>query len=152
MCDGFVINTNGSNNNVKANIAKIIGTALDSKTVKYGASLLGIPPKNMYDALMLERHEINYYSIKEGNITEYKINSKAITRDYINWYFTYIIELALRIAFLNQIGCECKDELVESALNNINDWLILECNLSEKCKNPQNQMKQELKKIGISII
>lgn len=149
MCDGFVINTNGSNNNVKANIAKIIGTVLDSKTVKYGASLLGIPPKNMYDALMLERHEIDHYIIKEGSITEYKINSKAITRDYINWYFTYIIELALRIAFLNQIGCECKDELVESALNNINDWLILECNLSEKCKNPQNQMKQELKKIGL---
>ena len=109
MCDGFVINTSGSNNNVKANIAKIIRTALDSKIVKYGASLLGIPPKKMYDALMLERHEINYYSIKEGNITEYKINSKAITRDYINWYFTYIVELTLRIAFLNQIGCECKE-------------------------------------------
>ena len=31
-------------------------------------------------------------------------------------------------------------------------WLILECDLSEKCKNPQTQMKQELKKIGISII
>ena len=89
--------------------------------------------------------------LQGGSITEYEINSKAITGDYINWYFTYTVELALRIAFLNQIGCECKDELVESALNNINDWLILECDLSEKCKNPQNQMKQELKKIGISM-
>lgn len=41
ICDGFVINIFGSNNNVKANIAKVIGTALDSKMVKYGASLLG---------------------------------------------------------------------------------------------------------------
>ena len=97
---------------------------IHSKIVKYGASLLGIPPKKMYDALMLERHEINYYSIKEGNITEYKINSKAITRDYINWYFTYIVELTLRIAFLNQIGCECKEELVESVLTyGINVWV-----------------------------
>lgn len=49
-----------TNNNVKANIAKVIGTTLDSKIVKYGASLLGIPSQKMYDALMLERHEINH--------------------------------------------------------------------------------------------
>lgn len=43
ICDGFVINTSGPNNNVKANMAKVIGTTLNSKMVKYGASLLGIP-------------------------------------------------------------------------------------------------------------
>lgn len=151
ICDGFVINTSGPNNNIKANIAKVIGNALDSKTVKHGAELLGIPPKKMYDALMLERHEIDHYIMKEGSLTDYEVNSEAVTRDYINWYFTYIVELALRIAFLKQIGCECKGELVENALNDINDWLILECNLEEKCKNPINQMKQDFKKMGISM-
>lgn len=151
ICDGFVINTSGPNNNVKANIAKVIGTALDSKTVKYGAELLGIPSQKLYDALMLERHEIDHYIMKEGSLTDYEVNSDAVTRDYINWYFTYVVELALRIAFLKQIGCECKDELVEYALNDINDWLILECDLQERCKNPSNQMKQDFKKMGISM-
>lgn len=151
ICDGFVINTSGSNNNIKANIAKVIGTALDSKTVKHGAELLGIPPKKMYDALMLERHEIDHYIMKEGSLTDYEVKSVSVTKDYINWYFTYIVELALRIAFLKEIGCECKEELVEYALNDINDWLILECDLQEKCKNPINQMKQDYKKMGISM-
>lgn len=151
ICDGFVINTSGPNNNVKANIAKVIGTTLNSKMVKYGASLLGIPSQKMYDALMLERHEIDHYIMKEGSLTDYETNSEAVTKDYINWYFTYVVELALRIAFLKQIGCECKDELVEYALNDINDWLILECDLSEKCKNPCNKMKQDLKQMGVSM-
>ena len=151
ICDGFVINTSGPNNNVKANIAKVIGTALDSKTVKYGAELLGIPSKKLYDALMLERHEIDHYIMKEGSLTDYEVKSVSATKDYINWYFIYIVELALRIAFLKEIGCECKDELVEYALNDINDWLILECDLQEKCKNPINQMKQDFKKMGISM-
>ena len=151
ICDGFVINTSGPNKNVKANIAKVIGTALDSKTVKYGAELLGIPSQKLYDALMLERHEIDHYIMKAGSLTDYEVNSDAVTRDYINWYFTYVVELALRIAFLKQMGCECKDELVEYALNDINDWLILECDLPERCKNPNNQMKQDFKKMGISM-
>lgn len=151
ICDGFVINTSGSNNNVKANIAKVIGTTLDSSIVKYGASLLGIPSQKMYDALMLERHEIDHYIMKEGSLTDYEVNSDAVTRGYINWYFIYVVELALRTAFLKQIGCECRDELVEYALNDINDWLILECDLPEKCKNPSNQMKRDIKKMGISM-
>lgn len=151
ICDGFVINTSGPNNNIKANIAKVIGTALDSKTVKHGAELLGIPSNKLYDALMLERHEIDHYIMKEGSLTDYEVKSVSVTKDYINWYFTYIVELALRIAFLKEVGCECKEELVDYALNDINDWLILECDLREKCKNPINQMKQDYKEMGISI-
>lgn len=151
VCDGFVINTSGPNKNVKANIAKVIGTALDSKTVKYGAELLGIPSKKLYDALMLERHEIDHYIMKEGSLTDYEVKSVSVTKEYINWYFTYIVELALRISFLKEFGCECKDELVEYALNDINDWLILECELQQKCRNPINQMRQDFKKMGISM-
>lgn len=149
ICDGFVINIVGPNNNIKANIAKVIGTALDSKAVKYGASLLGIPAQKMYDALMLERHEIDHYVIKKGSLSDYEVNSETVPGDYINWYFTYIVELALRVIFLKQIECECKNELVDYALNDINDWIILECDLSEKCKNSRNQVEQEMKKIGV---
>ena len=48
---------------------------------------------------MLERHEIDHYIMKEGSLTDYEVNSDAVTRDHINWYFTYVVELALRIAF-----------------------------------------------------
>lgn len=151
ICDGFVINTSGPNNNVKANIAKVIGTALNSKMVKNGATLLGIPSQKMYDALMLERHEIDHYIMKEGSLTDYEMNSGAVTKDYINWYFTYVVELALRIAFLKQIGCECKDEFVENALNEINDWIILECDLPETCKNSCNKMRQTWKRMAMEM-
>ena len=149
ICDGFVINTSGPNNNVKANIAKVIGTTLDSKVVKYGATLLGIPSAKMYDALCLERHEIDHYIHKEGSLSDYALKSNS--KNFINWYFVYVVELALRIAFLKQIGCHCKEELVESTLDDINDWLILEGNLPEKCKNPINQMTQDLKNRGIIV-
>lgn len=149
ICDGFVINTKGPNKDVKANIAHVIGTTLDSGIVKYGASMLGIPSNKMYDVLAQERHEIDHYVIKEGSLTEYEMNSTTETRDYINWYFTYVIELALRIAFLKQVGCECESEMIEAALYDINDWLILECDLPEECKNPNNKMKQDLRRLGI---
>ena len=31
------------------------------------------------------------------------------------------------------------------AINEINDWIIYECDLSEECKNPANKMRQDLK-------
>ena len=68
ICDGFVINTKGPNKDVKANIAHVIGTTLDSGIVKYGASMLGIPSNKMYDVLAQERHEIDHYVIKEGSL------------------------------------------------------------------------------------
>lgn len=45
----------------------------------------------------------------------------------------------------------CSKEKLEFATNEINDWVILGCNMLEKCKNLKNIMKQELRELGIEM-
>lgn len=151
ICDGYIINMIGQTNNVEANIKNVLGKNLDVKLVKYGAELLGIPKGKIYNALALERNEIDHYIYKNGSLTDYVYNRNDEGADYVNWYFTYVIELALRIGFLSQIGYKCPKERMIYALNDINDWVILACGLSVSCANPCNKMKQDLKKMGMTI-
>ena len=150
ICDGYVINTSGPTNQVEANIKKVIGN-LDVKLVKYGAGLLGIPKGKLYDALKNERHEIDHYAFRENSVMDYVFSSQDKKGDYMNLYFTYIVELALRVCFLSQFGVTCSKEKLEFATNEINDWVIFWCNLPEKCKNPKNVLKQELRELGIEM-
>ena len=113
--------------------------------------LLGIPKSKMYNALTNERHEIDHYIMKDGSITEYETKATGKAQNYINLYFIYVIELALRIAFLKQIGYQCSDILKEYALNEIYDYLVLCCEFPCECKNDHNKFKQALKKSGIHI-
>lgn len=151
ICDGYIINMIGQTNNVEANIKNVLGKNLDVKLVKYGAELLGIPKGKIYKALALERNEIDHYIYKNGSLTDCVYNRNDKGADYVNWYFTYVIELALRIGFLNQIGYECPKERMIYALNDVNDWVILACELSVSCANPSNKVKQDLKRMGITI-
>ena len=151
ICDGYIINMIGQTNNVEANIKNVLGENLDVKLVKYGAELLGIPKGKIYKALALERNEIDHYIYKNGSLTDYVYNRNDKGADYVNWYFTYVIELALRIGFLNQIGYKCPKERMIYALSDINDWVILACELPVSCANPCNKSKQDLKKMGITI-
>ncbi|MDE6744668.1 MAG: hypothetical protein K2J95_12370, partial [Lachnospiraceae bacterium] len=61
---------------MEANIKNVLGENLDVKLVKYGAGLLGIPKSKLYDALALERNEIDHYTYKSGSITDYVFNGK----------------------------------------------------------------------------
>ena len=151
ICDGYIINTSGETNNVEANIKNVLGQNLDVKLVKYGADLLGIPKSKLYDALAQERNEIDHYTCKEGSLADYVFNKNDRRDDFINWYFTYVIELALRIGFLKQVGYECPNGRMLYAMNDINDWIILECDLPNECKNPLNKMKQDMRKMGIDM-
>ena len=149
ICDGYIINTRGKTNNVEANIKNVLGENLDVGLVKYGASLLGIPKGKLYEALADERNEIDHYALKSGSVTSYVHSGNDKRADYINWYFVYMIELALRIGLLKQIGFDVPDERMIYAINEINDWIIYECDLSEECKNPANKMRQDLKRVGL---
>lgn len=148
ICDGFIINTNGVTKNSGSNIGKVLSN-LDVKLIKYGASLLGIPQSKLYDALAQERNEIDHYIFKVGSVTDYVFNGADERKDYLSWYFIFVLELALRIALLKQIGIKCSDTCVEFATNDINDWIILECKLPDNCKNPLNKMKQDMRRLGI---
>lgn len=149
MCDGLVSNVCGDSKNTGAKITKVLKENLDIKLVKEGSELLGIPKSKMYDALTNERHEIDHYIMKDGSITEYVMKATGEAQNHINLYFVYVIELALRIAFLRQIGYVCSEELKEYALNEIYDWIILQCDFASECKNNHNKFRQELKKQGI---
>lgn len=151
MCDGFVINTIGETNNVKSNIEKVLKKNLNINLVKYGVSLLGIPEDKLYYALSQERNEIDHYAVKEESVSEYTLTIEGKTNNYLLWYFTYVLELALRVAFLKQTGFLCSEELKEFAMNQINDWVILGCDLKDDCRNPLNKRQQEWKRMGLEI-
>ncbi len=149
ICDGFISNTTVMSKNIKANISAIIGKSLDSKSVKNMADLLGIGRSKMYDALLAERNEIDHYIIQKGSLSQYVETSGTCAGDYILWYFTFVVELALRVAILKYIGLECDEHLIEDALNQINDWAILGGELQGNCQIPANRVIQELRKKGI---
>ena len=150
-CDGIGINFKGQNNNVGANIANTIRDTLDANLVKYGASLLGIPKSKVFDALKAERDEIDHYIAKKGSLSDYLTNRTDIKSDYVNWYFIFVLELAIRLSLLEEIGGGCSDICKVTAIQEINDWIILGSDMDEECKNPQNVMKQKFQKQGVFI-
>ena len=98
-----------------------------------------------------ERHEIDHYAFHENSVMDYVFISQDKKGDYMNLYFAYVVELALRVCFLSQIDVACSKEKIEFATNEINDWVILGCNLSEKCKKSKNVVKQELRELEIEM-
>lgn len=115
----------------------------------YGAELLGIPKNKMFEALKGERHEIDHYGVCKGSLSDYLSVRTDKKANYVNWYFVFVLELAVRIALLEKIGCKYSAEQKIYALNEINDWIILGCDIEEEWKNPKNVMKQMLQRNGI---
>ena len=72
---------------------------------------------------------VNYFKVPKINLNDYD----DITRSF------------------DEVFESTPGTMFENALNDINDWLILECDLPEQCKNPFNKMKQDLKQMGISM-
>lgn len=65
--------------------------------------------------------------------------------------FYFVLELAIRLSLLEEIGGGCSDICKVTAIQEINDWIILGCDMDEECKNPQNVMKQKFQKQGVFI-
>lgn len=147
-CDGIGINFEGKINNVEANISNTIKNNLDVKLIKYGSALLGISKNKMMNALKAERDEIDHYVYKKGSLSNRLVCRTDIQAKYVNWYFVYILDLAIRISLLKQLDIECVDERKIYALNEINDWIILSCDIKERCRNPKNILKQKLLEKG----
>ena len=148
LCDGLASALYGTDS-INASVSRIINSAKLTKKVKYGASLLGIPKGKVFKALAAERNEIDHYIIKNGSISEYEMNAIRPMRNYINFYFTYVVELAIRITILKIIGFECEEKHIDNVIDNINDWVIIGCDMNEECSNEINRFRQELKQLGI---
>lgn len=142
LCDGFVNNTFKETNNVKANFERVIKKTLDANKILYGIKLLGMQRNDFCYVLAQERHEVDHYIYKEDSLATYVFKSEDEAKFYISWYFTYVIELALRVSFLNHIGVEVKGEYKDYALDSINDWVIFENDFDEDCTTSYYQLKQ----------
>ena len=92
--------------------------------------------------LTQERNEIDHYSYSKDSLSTHIFKSEDDAKFYISWYFTYVVELALRVSFLNYIGVEVKEEYKDYAMDLINDWVIFENNFDENCVTPYYQLKQ----------
>ena len=142
LCDGFVNNTFKETNNVKGNFERVIKKALDTNKILYGIKLLGIQRDDFCYVLAQERHEVDHYIHKDDSLATYVFKSEDDAKFYISWYFTYVVELALRVSFLNYIGVETKGEYRDYAMDFINDWIIYENDLHEDCVTSHYQHKQ----------
>ena len=142
IADGISINIWGKTNNVNSNIKSVLKN-IDINSAKQGICLLGLSKSKFYDYISSERNEIDHYVIQSDSLGQYVYSNSGDDRvKYIHLYYIYIIELAIRVLFLEQIGCNCSDEKKNHALNEILDWIILSLKLDEKCKNPINRFRQ----------
>lgn len=152
IADGFVINTFKETNNVKASYDRFFKKTVDNEKLKKGISLLGIDGEKYKIMLAEERHTFDHYIYSENSLAAFiqDIDEDGIT-EYATWYFVYIIELITRINFLKEAGVVLKKEVLDYALESINDWIIYENGLDVECTTYTYQMQQKVKQLGLTM-
>lgn len=147
LCDGFVNNTFKETNNLKSNFERVIKKALNTDRILYGLKLMGMEREDFCYVLAQERTEVDHYIYKKDSLATLVFKSEEDAKYYISWYFTYVVEVALRISFLNYIGVEVGDDYKDYAINIINDWVIFENDFDEDCVTPYYQHEQFLRRL-----
>ena len=147
LCDGFVNNTFKETNNLKSNFERVIKKALNTDRILYGLKLMGMEREDFCYVLAQERTEVDHYIYKKDSLATFVFKSEEDAKYYISWYFTYVVEVALRISFLNYIGVEVGDDYKDYAINIINDWVIFENDFDEDCVTPYYQHEQFLRRL-----
>lgn len=152
IVDGFIINTFGETNNVKASYDRFFKKTIDSQKLKSGISLLGIDEDRYKFLLAGERNTFDHYIYSENNLTTLINDSEEEISNYVIWYFIYVVELVMRINILKEVGVILFEETINYALDSINDWLIYENNLDEECATSHYRMAQIERKLEIECI
>ena len=93
----------------------------------------------------------DHYIYKEDSLAAFVYNGNEKIMDYATWYFVYVLELVIRISFLKEAGVILNQEVVDYALESINDWIIYENDLNEECTTTHYGMKQLHKRTGIEM-
>ena len=149
IADGFVINTFKETNSVKASYDRFFKKTVSIEKLKKGISLLGIDSE-MYKCLLAEeRHTFDHYIYSENSLSTFVYESEDEIAEYSTWYFLYVIELIMRINILKEIGVVLNQEIIDYALEAINDWIIFVNDLNIDCTTHKYQMDQSLKRMGI---
>lgn len=148
VCDGFINNTFKETNNVKASLDRLFRGNVDKDKIKKGISLLGMPDEQFVYNLAEERNEFDHYIYKADSIASFIANTTDRRSDFITWYFTYTMELVLRVGFLKHVGVDIAQDIKDYAMDVINDWVIYENDLPEECATIGYQMKQRERKLN----
>lgn len=151
IADGFVINTFKETNNVKSNYDRLFKKTVDNQKLQQGISLLGIQGEKYKVLLTEERHTFDHYIYSENSLATFVHDSEEEISDYATWFFIYVLELVVRINFLKESGVFLEQENMDYALEAIIDWIIYENDLEEECKTHRYQMKQKLKRMGVTM-
>lgn len=151
IADGFIINTFKETNNVKSSYDRLFKKTVDNQKLQQGISLLGIQGDKYKVLLTEERHTFDHYIYSENSLASFVEDSEEETADYATWFFVYVIELVVRINFLKESGISLEQENMDYALDAIIDWIVYENDLAVDCKTHQYQMKQKLRRMGITI-
>lgn len=148
IADGFIINMYKDTKDVKQNLDKLFKKTVNPEKVKRGVELLGLPKDNYRYNLVQERHSFDHYVYLEDSIAAFVFKSTERKREFMTWYFIYVLELVIRINFLKKSGVEVKEEITDYAMDSIVDWIIYENDLEEECSTPGYQWKQLERKFG----
>lgn len=147
VCDGASIQfLEGNIKNNTGNIEKLIGS-LDRQKFKHGAEMLDIPTSKAVKAVGNTRNELIHFSYKENSLGSYISNPDFQTDEAANLYVFYILDVALRIALLETVGYQVKDDVRTYAIDEVLDWIKLVKQIEEDCAIPVNQLRQILQKL-----
>ena len=151
IADGFVINTFKETNSVKSSFDRLFKKTVDSQKLQQGISLLGIQGEKYKLLLTEERHTFDHYIYLENSLATFVHDSEEKIADYVIWFFVYVLELVVRINFLKESGVLLEQEIMDYALDVIIDWIVYENDLAVDCKTPRYQMKQQLRRMGVTM-
>lgn len=151
IADGFIINTFKETNNVKSSYDRLFKKTVNNQKLQQGISLLGLEGEKYKGLLTEERHTFDHYIYSENSLATLVSDSEEEITDYATWYFIYILELVIRINFLEEAGVILNQDAMDYALESINDWIIFENNLDIDCTTHRYQIKQNLKRMGITM-
>lgn len=151
IADGFIINTFKDMNNVKASLDRLFKKTVDMQKLQKGISLLGLDAENFKYILTEERNVFDHYIYSENSLATFVYNDEEKITNFATWYFVYVLELVIRINFLKESGVILDKDAIDYALDSINDWIIYENNLDEKCITSHYRMAQLNRKLGVDI-
>ena len=146
ICDGFGIEYLNVKNNASGSINAVL-KHLNKEKYKKGAELLGISSNKACEIFGDTRNELDHYIYKKNSLGSYIVNPDYETDNMVNLYVFYVLDDALRIAFLEKIGYSVESEIKEYLSDVTLDWIKLEKNIDEDCAIPINQLKQILRKL-----
>lgn len=149
ICDGLAIEfLEGDKSNNVGNINIVLERLDTGVKYKTGAKMLGVSSNKAKKALGYTRNELTHYVFNPSSLGAFISDPNKETDNMVNLYAFYVLDLALRVAFLEIIGSSVDGTIKEYLLDEKLDWIRLEKHLEEDCVIPLNVLRQMLDRFG----